>query len=80
MSLLPRQSSLFWTATFATYCATTNPLDWTSEADAGFLPIGLQSYGTNPFLAAGLYRSNLVFFNSQGLQMWQVDEDPANMA
>ena len=62
------------------YCATTNPLDWTSEADAGFLPIGLQSYGTNPFLAAGLYRSNLVFFNSQGLQMWQVDEDPANMA
>ena len=64
----------------ANYCATTNPLDWTSTADAGFLPIGLNSYGTNPFTAAGLYRSNLVFFNSQGLQMWQVDEDPANMA
>jgi len=62
------------------FCATTNPLDWTSEGDAGFLPTGLQTYGGNPFQAIGLYRSNGVFFNSQGMQMWQLDEDPANMA
>ena len=28
----------------------------------------------------GLYRTNLVAFNSMGYQMWQVDQDPANMA
>lgn len=62
------------------FSATTNPTDWTSEADAGFLGTGLQSYGANPVTALGLYRSNLVVFNSQGLQMWQIDEDPANMS
>lgn len=62
------------------FSATTDPTDWTTQADAGFLPIGLQNYGSNPTKAMGLYRSNLVAFNSQGLQMWQVDEDPANMA
>lgn len=62
------------------FCATTNPLDWSSEADAGFIPTGLQNYGSNPVTAMGLYRSNLVVFNSEGFQMWQLDEDPANMA
>lgn len=60
------------------YSATVNPLDWTSQNDAGFLPFGLQTYGANPILAMGIYRSNLVAFNSEGFQMWQVDEDPAN--
>jgi len=64
----------------ARYCATLNCMDWTAEADAGYLPIGLRAFGTNPFMAAGVYRSNAVFMNSEGLQMWQVDEDPANMA
>jgi hypothetical protein len=27
-----------------------------------------------------LYRGNLVIFNTEGCQMWQVDEDPLNMA
>lgn len=62
------------------YSATVNPLDWTTENDAGYLPTGLQQYGSNPVAAIGLYRSNLVAFNSQAFQMWQVDEDPANMA
>lgn len=62
------------------FSATLNPMDWTSVADAGFLPTGLQSYGANPVTALGIYRSNLVVFNSQGLQMWQLDEDPANMS
>lgn len=62
------------------FCATVNPLDWTTKDDAGYLPFGLQTYGSNPVAALGLYRSNLVAFNSQGFQMWQVDQDPQNMA
>lgn len=62
------------------FSATSNPLDWTSDNDAGFLPFGLQNFGANPAAAMNLYRSNLVVFNTEGLQMWQIDEDPANMA
>jgi hypothetical protein len=62
------------------FSATVNPLDWTTSDDAGYLPFGLQTYGANPVAAMGLYRSNLVAFNSQGFQMWQVDQDPQNMA
>lgn len=62
------------------FSATVNPLDWTTREDAGFLPFGLQNYGSMPVTALGLYRSNLVAFNAQGFQMWQIDEDPANMA
>jgi hypothetical protein len=62
------------------FSATTNPLDWSSEEDAGFLPFGLQTYGSNPVRMLGLYRSNLLAFNAEAYQMWQIDEDPANMA
>jgi hypothetical protein len=64
----------------ARYCATVNPLDWTTENDAGYIPIGLQNYGSNPFQAMGLYRGNLIPFNAEGFQLWQVDEDPASIA
>lgn len=62
------------------YSATVNPLDWSSRDDAGYLPFGLNTYGANPITACGLYRGNLVVFNAAAFQMWQVDEDPANMA
>lgn len=62
------------------FCATNNPLDWSTPDDAGFLPFGLQKFGGSPVLGLGLYRSNLVAFNEQGAQMWQIDEDPQNMA
>lgn len=62
------------------YCATINPLDWSSEDDAGYLPFGLNTYGDADASAVGIYRSNLVAFNNKAFQMWQVDEDPANMA
>lgn len=62
------------------FSATTNPLDWSSEADAGYIPFGLNTFGSTPVTAMALYRSNLVAFNSEGYQMWQVDQDPANMA
>lgn len=62
------------------FCATANPLDWTSQFDAGYLPFGMQTYGSEPVAVLGLYRSNLVAMNSLGYQMWQIDPDPANMA
>lgn len=62
------------------FSATVNPLDWSTANDAGYLPFGLQTYGANPAAALGLYRSNLVALNSGGMQMWQVDQDPTNMA
>ena len=62
------------------YSATVNPLDWSTDNDAGYLPTGLQNYGANPVEAIGLYRGNLIVFNAEAFQLWQVDEDPANMA
>lgn len=62
------------------FSATVNPLDWSSEQDAGYIPFGLNTFGSTPVTAMALYRSNLVAFNSEGYQMWQVDQDPANMA
>lgn len=62
------------------FCATVNCLDWVSPNDAGFIPFGLNTYGSTDISAAGLYRTNLVIFNSEGFQMWQVDQDPANIA
>jgi len=62
------------------YSATVNPLDWTSTDDAGYLPFGLQNYGANPVAAMGLYRSNLIPFNAEAFQLWQIDEDPASMS
>lgn len=62
------------------FSATVNPLDWSTPNDAGYLPFGLQKFGTSPVAALDLYRSNLVAFNANGFQMWQIDEDPANNA
>jgi hypothetical protein len=62
------------------YSATVNPLDWESRDDAGYLPVGLQNYGSQPVAAMGLFEGNLVVFNSVGHQVWQVDEDPSSMA
>lgn len=62
------------------FSETVNPLDWSTPNDAGYLPFGLQTYGSSPVTALGLYRSNLVAFNAAAFQMWQVDQDPANMA
>lgn len=62
------------------YSATTNAQDWSTPKDAGFIPFGLQTYGNEACKGLGLYRSNLVAFNSLGYQMWQVDPDPNNIA
>jgi hypothetical protein len=62
------------------FSATVNPLDWSSEEDAGYLPFGLQTFGAMPVTALGLYRGNLAAFNSQGYQIWQIGEDPDDHA
>jgi len=62
------------------FSATVNPLDWTTTGDAGYIPFGLNTYGSQSLTALGIYRSNLVAFNSEAFQMWQVDEDPNNFA
>jgi len=62
------------------YSATVQPLDWTSSDDAGYIPTGLQNYGANPVEAMGLYRGNLIPFNAEAFQLWQVDEDPESIA
>lgn len=62
------------------FSAAVNPTDFTSSNNAGYLPTGLQNYGDNPVAVLGLYRSNLMVWNSGGYQMWQIDPDPSNMA
>lgn len=62
------------------FCATVNPQDWTTDQDAGYLPVGLNTYGSNPTAVLNLYRGNLAAMNSAGMQAWQVDEDPQLMA
>lgn len=60
------------------FTAAVRPFDWSSEKNAGYLATGLQKHGSNPVAALGTYRGNLVDFNAEGFQMWQIDEDPAN--
>lgn len=61
----------------APYCGTNNPLDWTTPDDAGYLPVNMNPFGGNPIKAFASYRSNMLIFNAQGMQTWQLDEDPA---
>ena len=62
------------------FCATANPLDWTTERDAGYLPTGLQQANANDMSVLNQYRSNLVAFNPSVFQNWQADPDPEVMA
>lgn len=62
------------------FCATANPLDWSAEADAGFLPTGLQQANADGIAVLNLYRSNLAALNPHMLQLWQIDPDPEAMA
>lgn len=62
------------------FCATANPLDWSSEQDAGYLPTGLTQANANYIAVLNLYRSNLAALNANGFQLWQLDPDPSAMA
>lgn len=62
------------------FSATTNPRDWTTPQDAGYLPTGLQQANANDTAVLAPYRGNLCPFNASSFQMWQVDPDPEAMA
>ncbi|MGH8032029.1 MAG: hypothetical protein ACREO8_06595 [Luteimonas sp.] len=62
------------------FCATANPLDWTSADNAGYLATGLQQANGNDMEVLNQYRGNLVALNASSFQNWQVDPDPAAMA
>lgn len=62
------------------FSAAINPLDWTSESDAGFLATGLQQANANDMAVLATYRGNLIPMNASSLQNWQVDPDPELMA
>ena len=65
---------------FVRYCKVGNPFDWRGTDDAGFLPAGRAAGGREEVTALGLYDDKLVVFFEDALQVWRVDEDPANMA
>ena len=62
------------------FCATLNARDWSSQADAGFIPTGLQQKSQVGVNAMGVYRGNLAVWSASTFQVWQVDPDPAAMA
>jgi hypothetical protein len=59
------------------YCATNNPLDWSSANDAGFLPVAINQSGTSEVTALAAYREGLLVFFADSAQHWLVDPDPA---
>lgn len=62
------------------YSATSNPLDWSTQNNAGFLPTGLQAQVDPIVQVLGIYRSNLAVWSAGEFQVWQVDPDPSRMA
>ena len=61
------------------YSKVGNPTDWSGSDDAGFLPVGRAAGGRDDATALALYDDKLVVFFPDALQVWQVDEDPAQM-
>lgn len=59
------------------YSATTNPLDWSTANDAGFIAHGLFSVQETSITALALYRGNIALFTASSLQLWKADPDPA---
>jgi hypothetical protein len=61
------------------FCATNAARDWTTASDAGFLPVGLQAEGTTEPLGVGTRKEQLAVYFVDGVQVWNVDPDPAKM-
>lgn len=62
------------------FCKTSNPRDWTTAADAGFLGTGLQAEGDPEAQAVVMFRKQLAVLMIDSVQVWTVDSDPTNMA
>lgn len=59
------------------FCAASNPRDWTTVSDAGFIAAGINAAGSDTVTALGEYRGQLSVFFADSLQLWRVDPDPA---
>lgn len=79
-AVVKKSSKIFATsADVVRFCKTSNPRDWTTASDAGFLGVGVQQSGaTNP-TSLGEYAGNLVVFFKDSSQVWTVDPDPSKM-
>jgi len=62
------------------FTATSNPRDWTTASDAGFLPVGLQQSGATVAKGLGEYNSQLLVLFPDSAQVWTVDTAPTNNA
>lgn len=58
------------------FCATGAPRDWTTAADAGFLPVGRNAPGTVDPTALGFFQNNLAVYFNDSMQLWTIDPDP----
>ena len=61
------------------FSATDAPRDWTTASDAGFLATGRQQTGATDALALAEFQKQLAIFFVDGLQIWDIDPDPALM-
>lgn len=59
------------------YCAIGAARDWTTASDAGFLPVGRQQDNRSLCTAVGTFDDALTVFFEQGIQIWDVAEDPS---
>lgn len=62
------------------FSATDDPTDWTTSSDAGFLPTGTRSPGSEEVVGLGDFQSQLVVFHIDNIQLWNVDPDPQQHA
>lgn len=62
------------------FCKTSNPRDYTTASDAGFLGVGIQQSGAIEPKCLGEYSGYLVVFFKDSAQIWTVDPDPAKMS
>lgn len=59
------------------YCAAGDARDWTTDSDAGFLPVGLQQDTRARCSAVGTFQDSLAVFFDEGVQVWDVAVDPS---
>ncbi len=56
-----------------------DPVNWDPAANKGAFvtDVAMQSAGMYPLVAVGVFQGQLVLFGSNGIQVWEVDPDPA---
>jgi len=60
------------------FCSTVNGItDWTTEADAGFLPVIKHATGDRTLQGLSFYDDLMAVMFSDSIQLWQMHPDPA---